>query len=107
MGKYDPAEYQRNKAKYRERSLRWQKKNPEKQRAAMLRSRYSSEPTRPEPDQCECCGRWTEAALCFDHNHITGAFRGWLCSPCNRALGLFGDDIAGLEKALAYLKRAV
>jgi len=46
------------------------------------------------------------ARLRFDHDHVTGAFRGWLCGKCNTAIGKLGDDIAGVERALRYLKRA-
>jgi hypothetical protein len=59
------------------------------------------EPTRPAPAGCELCGR--SAALHRDHCHETGVFRGWLCCTCNTAIGKLGDNIAGIERALAYL----
>lgn len=68
-------------------------------------------PTRPRPPFCEICGRPPEErggnaqVLHLDHCHETGAFRGWLCPKCNRALGALGDNIEGLRKALAYLER--
>jgi hypothetical protein len=43
-------------------------------------------------------------ATCGDHNHKDGTFRGWLCFLCNRALGLFGDDIGRLKSAVCYLE---
>ena len=43
--------------------------------------------------------------LCYDHDHVTGEFRGWICYGCNTGLGKLGDTIEGLEKAIAYLKR--
>src|ERR1035437_5063849 len=57
----------------------------------------------PEDKKCELCR--AERPLCIDHDHKTGAFRGWLCSSCNRALGTFGDSVEGLNKAIAYLHR--
>jgi hypothetical protein len=41
--------------------------------------------------------------LAIDHDHVTGAIRALLCSNCNRALGLFNDDIALLAKAQSYV----
>jgi hypothetical protein len=68
-------------------------------------------PTRPEPDACEGCGktkaeRWRNAALCADHDHATGKFRGWLCTSCNIGIGNLGDTLEGVERAAAYLRRA-
>lgn len=39
----------------------------------------------------------------IDHDHITGAFRGWLCSNCNSGLGYFKDSIELLSNAAVYL----
>lgn len=64
-------------------------------------------PTRAAPSHCElCAGQPGKRGLFIDHDHDTGVFRGWLCQWCNSALGTLGDNIAGLEHALAYLKRA-
>lgn len=43
-------------------------------------------------------------AAVLDHNHKTGNIRGILCNSCNKALGLFDDNIDFLEKAVGYLK---
>jgi hypothetical protein len=51
---------------------------------------------------CECCGR--PAFLFYlDHCHKTGAFRGWVCNPCNSGFGI-ADDIELLEKRVAFLE---
>lgn len=63
----------------------------------------------PKPKQaapCDCCGEIKEPSkLHLDHDHITLAFRGWVCRNCNTGLGSLGDTVEGLEKALAYLKK--
>lgn len=51
--------------------------------------------------KCAICGR--ESSLVVDHDHKTGSVRGLLCSPCNIAIGLFGDNISYLHNAVAYL----
>lgn len=39
----------------------------------------------------------------IDHCHDTGLIRGLLCSNCNTALGLMGDNAETLQRAAAYL----
>lgn len=53
-------------------------------------------------DCCQICG--VTETLCYDHDHTTMKFRGVICKKCNKGLGLLGDDIEGLERALAYLR---
>jgi hypothetical protein len=59
-------------------------------------------------DECEICGIHKDdvvnVSLGYDHCHDTMEFRGVLCNKCNRALGLMGDTIESVEKALNYLK---
>jgi hypothetical protein len=52
---------------------------------------------------CGLCGR-TDRRLVTDHDHVTNKFRGRLCSPCNQALGILGDTIEGLQRAVDYLR---
>lgn len=51
---------------------------------------------------CALCR--TRPIQCIDHDHKTGKVRGMLCSTCNKAIGMLGDGVAGLEAALAYLQ---
>lgn len=59
---------------------------------------------RPKPDNCELCGQPSKK-ICWDHNHDTGHFRGWLCAPCNYILGRVKDDPILLRKMAEYLER--
>lgn len=42
--------------------------------------------------------------LAIDHCHDTGKVRGLLCNNCNRAVGLFKDDLTVLHSAIQYLE---
>lgn len=52
---------------------------------------------------CAICGRYYEV-LHIDHIHGTLLVRGLLCQSCNTGLGKLGDDLAGLQRAVAYLQ---
>ena len=55
----------------------------------------------PPTGICDCCG--TLSKLVLDHDHMNNKFRGWLCNSCNCGIGMLGDDVAGLIRALSYL----
>lgn len=42
--------------------------------------------------------------LVVDHDHATKKVRALLCRRCNQGLGMLGDNVAGLIKALEYLQ---
>lgn len=56
---------------------------------------------RPKPLTCEVCG--AGGKIFYDHDHVTGKFRGWLCMQCNLALGHARDNTALLYKLIKYL----
>ena len=106
-----------NPDKHREAGRNWKRRNAERyhteEERAKMRDRWRATrkfptPTRPTPEACECCGSKLEGGrkTHLDHCHETGAFRGWLCNQCNMGIGALGDSIEGLERAIAYLKRA-
>ena len=102
--------WRKNSPAYREWLAKYQKEY--KQRPEVL-ARYFERlgypaPTRPMPERCELCDEPSNGngRLHLDHDHTLGIFRGWLCYKCNAAIGMLGDTIAGVERAVAYLKKA-
>jgi hypothetical protein len=60
--------------------------------------------TAPEkPEYCQCCGK-ENVTLVLDHCPVNNIFRGWICSNCNKGLGMLGDNMNGLKKAIKYLE---
>lgn len=53
---------------------------------------------------CAICRREiNERTGNVDHDHKTGLMRGILCSACNSGLGLLGDTLESLQRAVRYL----
>ena len=83
----------------------YRKRNPEK--IALWRLNYlgrkRNQTIKYKPKQCEVCNM--SGKICFDHDHKSGIFRGWLCNRCNLILG-FADDNSNLLISLAnYLSK--
>ena len=58
-------------------------------------------------NKCAICGKHQEELskiLFIDHNHDTGKIRGLLCYNCNSAIGLFGENLATMARAITYLR---
>jgi hypothetical protein len=91
----------KNRAKNLDKYLDTQRRNNWRKNGA--------EPTRPMPELCELCGGkpngYRNRVLFLDHDHLTGAFRGWLCNNCNMAIGLLKDNPELCEKVAQYLRR--
>lgn len=64
-------------------------------------------PPKPKGDYaCDCCGKVVpNNKIHLDHDHANHTFRGWICRNCNTGLGSLGDNVEGLEQAIAYLRR--
>jgi hypothetical protein len=63
-------------------------------------------------EQSGCCGICGDSLVypesiktyCIDHCHSTGGVRGLLCSNCNAGIGLLGDTLDSVKKAVKYLE---
>ena len=55
-------------------------------------------------NKCAICKELFVKTPDIDHCHTDGTVRGLLCSPCNKGLGHFKDNITYLTKAINYLK---
>lgn len=76
-----------------------------------MQRRYGITPARyaamlkEQDGRCAICDQPAgRRRLAVDHKHETGKIRGLLCTGCNTALGLFGDNTAVLRAAIQYLK---
>lgn len=98
------------------RTRDWRAKNPERDQQMRRLTRTRRYGITPEIFDSILTDQNRKCALCckaltkpkdihIDHCHETGAVRGILCFKCNRALGMFGDNEAGLVRALAYVRR--
>ncbi len=84
-----------------EKNYQWGKGNKD----GRTRRKYAP---RPCPETCEACGTHASEfskGLFLDHNHKTDLFRGWLCTRCNVALGMVGDDVDKLLLLIRYLQK--
>lgn len=59
---------------------------------------------RKKPEHCELCG--LVGRICYDHDHKTEKFRGWICHRCNVVLGMAGDDVKLLLAMVNYLNKS-
>jgi hypothetical protein len=104
--------YEKNKERIIARKKELESQSPEMRRKRSLWRNYGM--TEQDFDnlfelQGRCCalcfapGSKRTPRLCVDHCHETKKVRGLLCDNCNRALGLLGDKVEPLERAIEYL----
>ena len=95
--------YPKNSHKQKLSSSKWKKKN----KTRFLASRYKCDKNYIElllaHGKCQICE--TDSDLNIDHCHATKLVRGILCGNCNKALGLFKDDVLRMSSAISYLKK--
>jgi hypothetical protein len=61
--------------------------------------------------KCKICGSVkesvsTKGGLIIDHDHVSGKFRGLICSKCNNLLGACSDSVDVLVSAIEYLEES-
>jgi len=74
-----------------------------RQRKYGLTTEQYQEMAQAQGNKCAICQ--VEKPLVIDHDHGTGKVRGLVCTPCNTALGQFGDTVEGLQNAISYLQK--
>lgn len=99
--------YLKNKESELAAARKWQAEHPEETKASRKKStRKMSGAINPTGESkfglCEICS--TETKLYFDHNHVNGLHRGWICGKCNSGLGFFKDSPVLLLSAAKYLQ---
>ena len=106
--------YDERREHFDEYRREWRKNHPEEwaayQRRHKLMKLYGiteeewAERYRAQDGRCAICFERGEAeTLAVDHCHETNTVRGLLCRGCNTGLGSFNDNIAYLQRAIAYL----
>lgn len=106
---YSKAYFKAHREEYVAYHRAYRARNPARGRAQRLMKKYNltieqfDELLASQQGLCAVCN--LERAAVVDHRHCDGKVRGLLCSKCNRALGLFHDNISSLATAIEYLKR--
>lgn len=102
---YKKEYYQKNKRRLNEYSQSWKKKNPRKVYLYDVKRQYGLTEEQYEAlgSYCLICG--DTGNLVVDHCHNKNVVRGKLCQSCNKALGLFKDNITILTNATLYLEK--
>ena len=113
---YNKQYREKNRERLKEQTRKWCDANRDVIKASSVKRLYGISLIEynkhmESSDVCEICGIHKDdtgkISLGYDHCHSTMEFRGVLCNRCNRALGLLGDTIESVEKALNYLKGEV
>ena len=94
--------------KNREQYLVSQSFSQLKQNYGITKEKYEDK-IKSQDGKCAICSAETPQQknikrFSVDHCHKTKQVRGLLCSPCNKGLGCFYDNISNLEKAIEYLR---
>lgn len=105
---------ERNRDRVRANQRAWRARKKRENAQYHLQKTYGISPEqygemlRRQGGVCALCGvePTEEKRLVVDHDHTTGCVRCLLCRNCNTALGKLGDNVAGLQRAIAYLEHS-
>jgi hypothetical protein len=115
-------DWERRKKRYKDPKRKAQRRayNKTERGMAVRKSIYGITPEeyiekrKKQKNRCALCGQKERRihyktgkpqSLSVDHNHKTNQVRALLCSDCNRALGLFLENVKLLRKAIQYLQK--
>lgn len=84
------------------------KKKPISPDARREYEKHHPRPAIGDQFKCPLCERvktvYHKNHICLDHDHETGAIRGYICGSCNASLGKFHHNIVILERAIEWVK---
>ena len=95
----------------RERNKKWRNNNPETYKAAKRKTYYNitqenfKKLLKNQNNCCAICGKEFDKTPYVDHDHKTNKIRGLLCQKCNSGLGMLGDNLENLKRAVDYLSK--
>jgi hypothetical protein len=106
--------YKHNADSVKQAVSKYRAAHPEKIKATWLKGRYGLSLSSfnamldEQNSQCAICRVDFSSAIRpnVDHDHMTGAVRGLLCSNCNKGIGFLGDQASTVAAAVQYLIRA-
>lgn len=111
--------HRRTKESWAEYMREYRKKNPAIMKGIDLKKRFGISLERfdammeEQNGVCKICSQPEKSVdhrtgqvrhLAVDHCHVNGHVRGLLCSDCNTAIGLLGDNPELLRKAAEYVE---
>lgn len=94
------AYYLKHREKFIRRAVDYNKNNKDRRNKLTRERREKARLARTK--ECPICKNIRP--LTWDHCHVTGKERGWICSQCNVILGMAQDNVKTLENAIEYLK---
>lgn len=98
--------YVKNQEKQKSNARLWKQKN----RSRVLAKKYNTSIDTIETliesmsGNCPICNSTMERPH-LDHNHNTGQVRDFICSRCNIALGMTGENVTTLRNLIAYIDK--